>query len=122
MSREELRWTFQQVPELYDRVRPSYPPELFDDLVALARIPRGGRVLELGPGTGQATRPLAERGFSVTAVELGAGLAEIARGNLASYPTVDVVTADFETWEPERAGFDAVVAFTALHWVAPELR
>jgi hypothetical protein len=35
---------------------------------------------------------------------------------------VSVVVADFESWEPEVAGFDAVVAFTALHWISPPLR
>lgn len=30
--------------------------------------------------------------------------------------------ADFETWLPERAGFDAVLAFTAFHWLDPATR
>ena len=34
----------------------------------------------------------------------------------------EVAIADFEDWEPDEAGFDAVVAFTAFHWIAPELR
>jgi SAM-dependent methyltransferase len=122
VSGDELRTTFEQVPELYDRIRPAYPAELLDDLVTLARIPPGGRVLELGPGTGQATLPLAERGFSITAVELGPRLAAIARRNLERFPNVEIVEADFEVWEPEQTGYDAVVAFTAFHWVAPELR
>ncbi len=37
--RESLRTTFEEVPELYDRVRPTYPPALFDELVALAGLP-----------------------------------------------------------------------------------
>jgi SAM-dependent methyltransferase len=122
VSREELRRTFERVPALYDRVRPAYPPELRDDLVTLARLPPGGRILELGPGTGQATLPLAERGFSITGIELGAGLAAVARDKLAGFPNVEIVVADFETWEPDRAGFDAFVAFTAFHWLAPELK
>jgi hypothetical protein len=32
------------------------------------------------------------------------------------------VTADFETWEPQLPSFDAVVAFTALHWIGPSVR
>ena len=46
----------------------------------------------------------------------------VARRNLAAWPGAHVVTADFERWEPERAGFDAVTAFTAFHWISPELR
>src|SRR5919204_87437 len=32
-ERRRLRATFEEVPELYDRARPLYPPELFDHLL-----------------------------------------------------------------------------------------
>jgi SAM-dependent methyltransferase len=118
----DLRTTFDRDPELYDRARPSYPPEVFDDLTELAHLPSAARILEIGCGTGQATVPLAERGHRIVCVELGPRLAAAARANLAAFPDVDVVNADFETWEPLRAGFDAVVAFTSFHWLAPETR
>jgi SAM-dependent methyltransferase len=79
-------------------------------------------VVEIGPGTGQATLPLAQRGFHVVAVELGRGLAAVAREHLVAYPNVEIVTAGFESWEPDRSDFDAVVAFTAFHWLDPEAR
>jgi SAM-dependent methyltransferase len=120
--RELLRTTFEQVPELYDRARPSYPPQIFDDLVALAQLPSNARLAEIGCGTGRATLPLAERGYSITCVELGEQLAAVARDKLVSFPNVEVLHADFETWRPERWEFDAVVAFGAFHWLAPELR
>src|SRR5918912_251029 len=121
-DRRRLRATFEEVPELYDRARPLYPAELFDDLVAYAGLERGARVLEIGCGTGQATLPLAERGLEVVCVELGARLAAAARRKLAGFPRVEVVHALFEEWEAEEASFDAVVAFTAFHWVDPETK
>lgn len=121
-ERERLRATFDEVAELYDRARPAYPVALLDDLVALACLGPGSRLLEVGPGTGQATAPLAERGISIVAVELGAALAAVARRNLARFPHVEVVNADVEKWEPPRASFDAVAAFTAFHWLDPETR
>jgi SAM-dependent methyltransferase len=121
-DRERLRETFDEVAELYDRVRPSYPDQLFDDLVSAASLGPGSRVVEIGPGTGQATKALAERRLSVTAVELGSRLAAVARRNLAAFPAVEVVEADFETWAPVRSGFDAVVSFTAFHWLDPAVR
>lgn len=114
-----LRETFGSVAELYDRSRPEYPAALFDDLAELAALEPGSRVLEIGPGTGKATVELARRGYAVTAVELSPELAEVARRNV---PEAEIVVADFEGWEPERGDFDAVVAFTAFHWIAPELR
>jgi SAM-dependent methyltransferase len=113
-----LRATFEEVPDLYDRARPTYPEELFDDLTSFARLEPDARILELGPGTGKATLPLARRGFEVVGVELGEGLANVARRNLAEFPNVEIVTARFEEWEPNEC-FDAVVAFTAFHWIDP---
>ena len=121
-SQELLRTTFEQVPELYDRARPTYPGEIFDDLVALAEFPKAARVVEIGCGTGKATIPLAERGYRITCVELGQQLAAVARRNLSRFPTVEVINANFETWQPPHADFDAVVAFTAFHWIDPTLR
>jgi tRNA G46 methylase TrmB len=47
---------FNEVPELYDRVRPAYPDGLFADLVAITGMDRQSSVLEVGCGTGQAIR------------------------------------------------------------------
>jgi SAM-dependent methyltransferase len=119
---QRLRATFNQAAELYDRARPGYPPALFDDLAELAGIGPGCRVLEIGPGTGQATLPLAERGCHIVAVELGAELAAVARRNLARFPHVQIVIAGFEDWPLPAEPFDVVVAATAFHWIDPALR
>ena len=78
-------------------------------------------MLELGPGTGQATVPLARRGLAVTAVELGSGLAAVLRRNVSAFPAVQVVNAALEEWDPPHT-FDAVVAATAWHWLDPVVR
>ena len=71
--------TFDEIAELYDRARPHYREELFDDLFRLSEIaPKTARILEVGSGTGRATEPLARRGCKVVCVELGANLARLA--------------------------------------------
>lgn len=120
--KRELRTTFNEAAELYDRARPTYPDALFDDLVGLAGLNARSRVVEIGCGTGKATLPLAGRGLRITCVELGPSLAAVARQRLALFPGVEILNADFETWRPERVDYDAVVAFTAFHWIPPELR
>jgi SAM-dependent methyltransferase len=122
VHRHRLRATFEEVPELYDRARPGYPDEVFDDLVALGRLAAGARILEIGPGTGKATLPLARRGFEVVGIEMGEALAGIARSKLAAYPAVEIVAERFEAWEPHGGLFDAVVSFTAFHWIDPDVR
>ncbi|MEU2284138.1 methyltransferase domain-containing protein [Streptomyces sp. NPDC013178] len=117
-----LRDTFDTVAERYDRARPSYPPPLAGQLIRSAGLGPGSRVLEIGPGTGQLTRPLAETGCRLTAVELGPSLAAVARRNLDAFPQVDVVVSDFERWPLPAEPFDLVVSATAFHWIDPSLR
>jgi SAM-dependent methyltransferase len=121
-KRYRLRAGFGADAEAYQRTRPVCPPRAFDDLAALAGLAPGDRVAEIGCGTGQATVPLAERGLAVTAVELDAGLAALARRRLGGFPAARVLTASFEDWAPPGTPFDAVVAFNSLHWVDPEIR
>jgi SAM-dependent methyltransferase len=111
---------FDSVAELYDRVRPQYPDGVFDDLAALGRLQTGARIVEVGPATGQATRALARRGWSVTAIEPGASLAATATDRLADFPDVAIEQSRFEDWDPpEGAAYDAVFAATSWHWVDP---
>jgi SAM-dependent methyltransferase len=121
-SGQNLRTTFEEDPELYDRARPKYPAQVFDDLAALAQLPKFARIVEIGCGTGQATLPLAERGYQMTCVELGEQLAALTRRKLWRFPSVEVISSDFETWHPPHGDFDAVVSFTAFHWITPNVR
>jgi SAM-dependent methyltransferase len=121
-DRPRLRVTFDEDAERYDRARPGYPPAVLDDLAELAGVGPGCRVLEIGCGTGQATVPLAERGCRIVAVELGAGLAAVARRNLARFLLARVVVAAFEDWPLPPDPFDVVVAATAFHWIDPAVR
>jgi SAM-dependent methyltransferase len=116
---QRLRTTFTEDAELYDRARPRYPPEMFDDLVELAGIGPGRRVLEIGCGTGQATVALAERGCRIVAVDIGAAMAAITRRRLARFPNAEVVTSSFEAWPLPLEPFDIVLAATAFHWIDP---
>lgn len=120
-TREPLRRTFDSAADLYEEARPAYPEALIDDLVALADLEPGARLLEIGCATGKATRPLLRRGFSVVCLELGRQLAERARRDLAGMP-VEIHAIPFEAWEGEPGAFDLVYAATAWHWLDPAIR
>ena len=117
-----LRWTFDEAAELYDRARPGYPDQLFDELERLAAIGPGCRVLEIGCGTGKATVPLAERGCRVVAVELGEQMAAVARRRLSRFDAVEVIRSVFEDWPLPDERFDVVFSATAFHWIDPSVR
>jgi SAM-dependent methyltransferase len=122
-GREQFRLTFDEDAAAYDASRPVPPAEVFDELVELAGLRPGDRVVEIGPGTGQATRPLLERGLQVRCVEIGANLAALAKRRLAEFgDQVEVVHANFETWDPSGQRFDAVFSCNAFHWIDPDLR
>ena len=108
---------FDEVAELYDNVRPGFPDDLLDELAAA--LPPSPAVVEVGPGTGQATKGLVARGARVTAVELGAHLAAVLARNL---PTVEIVVGPFENVDLAPGSFDAVVAANSYHWVPPKAR
>jgi SAM-dependent methyltransferase len=120
-TRRDLGRVFNEVPELYDRVRPGYPDELFTDLVTITGMTERSSVLEVGCGTGQATLSLAALGYSVTAIEPGAGMAALARQRLAAFGDVDVETSTFEQWDDRGRRFDVLVAASSWHWVDPSI-
>lgn len=107
--------------ELYDRVRPTYPDELFGDLVAITGMKERSAVLEVGCGTGQATRSLAALGSSVTAIEPGPRMAALARQRMAAFPNVEIETSSFEQWNDGGRRYDVLVAAASWHWVDPSI-
>lgn len=107
---------FDRDPVAYEAVRPGYPSALVDDVLALAHLAPGARVLEVGCGTGQATRLFAARGLAVTAVEAGAALAAATRAHV---PAAEVMVARFEEAALPAHTFALVYAATAWHWIDP---
>jgi SAM-dependent methyltransferase len=112
---DDIRLSFNEAPEIYDEVRPSYPVELFDELFSL--LPDDPTIVEVGPGTGQATKDLLARGASVHAIEIGPATAAKLRSNLPS-DRLRVSTGDFET-TAIASGADAVFSASAYHWISP---
>ena len=111
---------FAEDAERYDRSRPGYPAELFD--VLTAAVGEAARVLEIGCGTGQASVPLASRGFALTALELSEELAALARRKLEEFHSARVVVQSFEEWPLPPVGFDLVVAATSFDRLDPDQR
>lgn len=109
---------FGEVAELYDRFRPAYPDDPFDDIVQWGGLEAGHRVIEVGAGTGRATLALAARGLEVFAVEPSAEMLALLRANTADFEAVTSRLGRFEDWDPSAADpFDALVSAQAWHWV-----
>ena len=117
-----LRQTFDEVALLYNVARPCYPDELFSALIDITDLNDSSRLLEIGAGTGQATRPLAKKGLDITAIELGVAMAEVARYELRNHKNVRIVTGAFEEIIFPSAAFDMVFAATSFHWIEPSIK
>jgi SAM-dependent methyltransferase len=113
-SSRPLREGFDNVPDDYHAIRPGYPPAMFDDLVAL--LPDRPRILEVGPGTGQATRDLLARGAAVHAVEIGPAMAA-KLGRVLPDPRLTITVGDFEQVPDDGTRYDCVFSATAYHWI-----
>jgi SAM-dependent methyltransferase len=112
---------FDQVADDYDAIRPGYPGELIDDIVALAGLPANGTILEIGCGTGQATTPFARRGYHMTCLDIGPALIARAALKCQHYPNVQFRSSSFEEWPAQPATYDLVISATAFHWIPPEI-
>jgi ubiquinone/menaquinone biosynthesis C-methylase UbiE len=118
-KREQRRVLFDGVAGLYDATRQGYPGEIVDAIRTAAGVGPGSAVLEIGCGTGQLTRQLAGRGFSLTAIDIGPAMAEAARRNVTD-PMARFEVSAFEDY-PGGGPFDLIVSATAFHWVDPEV-
>ena len=102
----------------YERFRPGYPDELVGQVLAYAGRPVRSAV-EIGAGTGKATRVLARHGVTVTATDPDPAMLSELRRHVPT--TVTTVRAAFEDLPPTGT-YDMVFAAASLHWTRPEGR
>jgi ubiquinone/menaquinone biosynthesis C-methylase UbiE len=112
---------FGEVAELYEQARPGYPDELVDDVVRMAGLARDSRILEIGCGTGKATRLFAARGYRMTCLDPSGRMLAVAKRVCATYPGIEFQEITFEAWPPEEQAFDLVISAQSFHWVRPEV-
>ena len=118
-SHRERRDLFSADVDSYDRGRPGYPEPVYGLLRGVCGLGPSTHVLEIGPGTGQATGRLLDLGASVMAIELGAALARRLEAKHAGRDLVVEVGA-FEDALLVSGSIDLVVAATSFHWVPTE--
>ena len=117
IAREAGRRLFGADVDAYERGRPGHPPRVYELLVERCGLAPGTRVLEVGPGTGQATRRLLELGANVLAVEPDERLAAHL---LSAVGAVAVLNQPLEDAELVPESFDVAVAASSFHWVHEE--
>ena len=115
------REAFDAVVNSYDVSRPEYPAGLFSDILNFASFSSGKKAVEIGAGTGKATLPFLHAGYDVTAIELGANMANFLSTKFGEYKNFNVVVDSFEDAALEENHYDLLYAATAFHWVNAEI-
>jgi SAM-dependent methyltransferase len=100
----------------YDVGRPEYPQRVFDILAERCGLMSGSSVLEIGPGTGQATRRLVDLGARIVAVEPDPGMASFLRQSPLAH-RIQLIETTFEEADLADDSFDMAAAATSIHWV-----
>ncbi len=112
--------TFDETAEVYDRIRPAYPTEIFEGILSYQPLNAGSRVLEIGMGTGLATEPFLQIGCGLVGVEPGENLAQIALRKYHSYSNLTVCMQRLQEYECPDESFDLIYAATSFHWLPEE--
>lgn len=117
----EFRLIFDTIPEQFEMYRPRYSTELFAKLIDDAQIGKDKTVLEIGPGTGQATDPILNTGCDYHAIELGEHFTQTMKQKYGHYSNFDIVNDDFITHDFQNQKFDMIYFATTIQWIAEEI-
>ncbi len=116
IDRTEGRQLFGADPAAYDLGRPGHSPHVYEVLVERCGLGSGASVIEVGPGTGQATRRLLELGADpILVVEPNPSLAEYLEALYGD--RLELVRASLEEAQLEPKRFDLAAAASSFHWV-----
>lgn len=117
----DKRLAFNEDVINYDKWRPTYCRELFEDIIIYSKLAQNKKALEVGIGTGQATTPFLETGCSLMAVELGRNLADYTKQKFKQYKNFNVFNTSFEDFNCEDNSIDLLYSATAFHWIPEKI-
>ncbi len=117
----DFRKTFDKIPEEFDKFRLRYCQELFQELRQVCGLDSQKKVLEIGPGTGQATEPVLKTGCDYTAIELGENFTAVMKEKFGGYSNFHIVNADFETYEFEKETYNLVYSAATIQWIPEQI-
>lgn len=116
----EFQRTFDNAAADYEKSRPLYVEELYDDIFKYQPLHGESRVLEIGMGTGKATEPILATGCQLTGIEPGENLIQLVREKLGKYPNLTIFNGTLQEYSCASESFDLIYAATAFHWIPEE--
>lgn len=96
----------------YDVFAPKTSVKIVRDCMAFARLPPGGRVADLGCGSGVFTQILKDLGYSARGLDLSEGLIRVAQ---TKHPGIPFEVGDVEHLPYENGSMDGILLSGILH-------
>lgn len=121
MTEKQFESSFNKVAQIYDDARPAYPTQLFEDIKMVCQPQKLSDILEIGTGTGLATRQLLNFNLPITTIEPGENLLNIAKRNLSNAPDITYIPSTFEEFEATNK-YDMLFSATTFHWLDRETK
>lgn len=118
---EQRKHWYSPAAEAYQQVRPRYPQAVIERVVDIAQLCADSTLLEVGCGPAIATPAFATIGCRIVCVEPNPDFYRLAQQTCVPYPNVEIQNCSFEEWELEPEKFDAILAASSFHWIAPEV-
>lgn len=103
--------------KVYDKVRPEYPQQLFNDILEYKPLVKTSRIMEIGIGTGKATQFFIDFGCQIASVEPGPKMAKFVRNKFKDYEDFSCYNMTFEKYMGMNNTFDLIYSATAFHWL-----
>lgn len=112
--------TFDIAAVDYDKSRPMYVKEIYEDIFNYKHVNQDSHVLEIGMGTGKAAQPILDTRCHFVGIEPGENLAALAKERFRKYVNFSLYNQTLQDYICADNSFDLVYAATAFHWIPEE--
>jgi len=103
---------FSHIAHRYDSTRNLPRDQLaacYHRLIQAGLIPKSGRILDAGCGTGQASLPLAALGYQVLGIDISGDMTSLAQSKMHPTWRAEYIVGDVRSIQAEDRSFDAAV-------------
>lgn len=117
---ESFEKIFDNAAADYEKSRPSYVKEIYDEIFRYKKIGSDSRILEIGMGTGNAAKPFLDTKCGFTGIEPGERLIRLARKKFQGFHNFSAYCQTLQDFQCPDETFDLIYAATSFHWIPEE--
>lgn len=116
MNKSKLRKSFSRTSEKYEKYRPTYPDQVFEDIIQISRLTKSSNILDVGCGSGKGCAYFSKKGYTLSCLDPSQELLAIAKKKLGT-KNMEFINSDFEAAEFGDKKFSLIISASAFHWI-----